>query len=478
MNLRRTKIICTLGPATRSPETVQALIDAGMDVARLNFSHGTHEQHAELYAVVRDVSDAMGRAVGVMADLQGPKIRFGTFAGGAAVLVPGSVFTVTTEPGVGTSERASVSYEALAREMIPGDTLLVDDGLIKMAALSSNGREVSCQILEGGPLSDNKGVNLPGTRLAMPALTEKDAEDLDFALRLGVDVVALSFVRQAADATVVRQFMEAAGRSVPVIAKIEKPEAVDDLEAIVAAFDGFMVARGDLAIELALEQVPMVQKRVVQLARESGKPVIVATQLLESMIHHSRPTRAEASDVANAVLDGADALMLAGETSVGVNPSGVVSTMARIVTAAEEQGLAGIPDLVLPPATPEDAVAAAACNLGHTVQAKALAVFTRTGRTAQRMASHRSAIPVMAFTSEPAVRSELSLTWGVETFVSPVPLDVDTAVAHAEETMLRLGRGHPGDRVVIVAGQPGRAGSTNTVRVHELGSPSGNVRAS
>ncbi len=444
---------------------------------RLNFSHGTREEHAALYAGVRQASDEAGRAVGVMADLQGPKIRFGAFHGGAAILRPGSMFTVTTEPGMGTSERASVSYEGLAREMVPGDTLLVDDGLIKLAALACEGREISCEVVEGGPLSDHKGVNLPGTNLRIGALTEKDVEDLVFALELGVDMVALSFVRRAADAAAVREVMDAAGRRVPVLAKIEKPEAVADFEALIDAFDGVMVARGDLGIELPLEQLPVTQKWVAQMARERGKPVIVATQLLESMIHHPHPTRAEASDVANAVLDGADALMLAGETSVGEYPSGAVSTMAGIVSVAEQRALARIPDLVCPPSTSEDALAAAASRLGATVDAKALAVFTRTGRTAQRLASHRSVIPVIAFTSEPAVRSQLALTWGVETFVCSLPLNVDDAVAQAEETMLRLGRARPGERVVIVAGQPGRAGSTNTVRVHELGSSPGNDRA-
>ena len=467
---RRTKIVCTLGPATRSPEAIRALVDAGMDVARLNFSHGTHEEHAALYASVREASDASGRAVGVLADLQGPKIRLGTFEGGAAILVPGSVFTVTTVAGQGTSQRASVTYEALAREMSPGDTLLIDDGLIKLSALSSDGREISCQVLDGGPLSDHKGVNLPGTRIHTPALTEKDLDDLAFALRLGVDMVALSFVREASDAVAVQQVMTAVGRKVPVIAKIEKPEAVVEIDAIVEAFDGVMVARGDLGIELSVEQVPMVQKDVVQLARERGKPVIVATQLLESMTHHSSPTRAEASDVSNAVLDGADALMLSGETAVGAHAVKAVTTMARIAGAAEES-LGRVPSLTGPPTSPQDAIALAGSALGGTVDAQAMAVFTHTGKTAQRLAGHRSSIPVLAFTSDPAVRSRLALTWGVETFIVPVAADADEEVAQVEETMLSLGRGRPGQQVVIVAGHPGRPGSTHTVRVHELGSP-------
>jgi pyruvate kinase len=467
---RRTKIVCTLGPATGSLERVRALIDAGMDVARLNFSHGSREQHASMYAAVRQASDDAGRAVGVMADLQGPKIRLGQFEGGAAVLESGSTFTVTTEPGTGTSERAWVSYEALAREMAPGDTLLIDDGMIKLCAVSSDGRAVSCQVVEGGPLSDNKGVNLPGTKMGIAALTAKDVDDLRFALRLGVDMVALSFVRQAADASAVRHVMAAEGRNVPVIAKIEKPEAVDDLDAVVDAFDALMVARGDLGIEVSLEQVPMVQKRVVQLARELGKPVIIATQLLESMIHRSRPTRAEASDVANAVLDGADALMLAGETSVGEHSLEAVETMARVVRTTEEQALERIPPLDTEPASSQEAIAAAASAVSRVVGARAVAVFTQTGRTAQRLASHRSSTPLLAFTPDPAVRSQLAVAWGVETFVAPVACDANAAVSIVEDTMLGHGRAEVGDKVVIVAGHPGRVGSTHTVRVHELGS--------
>ncbi|MGH9263307.1 MAG: pyruvate kinase [Acidimicrobiales bacterium] len=466
---RRTKIVCTLGPATCSPGAIRSLVDAGMDVARLNFSHGSQGDHAALYAAVRQASDEAGRAVGILADLQGPKIRLGRFKDGAAILEPGAAFTVTTDHGEGTSQRASVSYEAFARDLAPGDTLLLDDGQIRLSAVSCDGRDVACEVIEGGPLSDNKGVNLPGARLSIPALTAKDIEDLTFALHLGVDMVALSFVRQAADAEAIRRFMEAVGRNVPVLAKIEKPEAVEDLAAIADAFDGLLVARGDLGIELPLEQVPLVQKEVVQLGREHGKPVIVATQLLESMIHRSRPTRAEASDVANAVLDGADALMLAGETSVGEHAARAVGTMARIAEAAERQALGRVPSLVHASPVSDAAVAASAARLGATVGAVALAVFTRTGRTAQRVASHRPAIPVLAFTSEPEVRSRLALTWGVETFVSPVPPGVDPAVDRVEETLLGLGHGRPGDKVVVVTGQPGQPGSTHTVRLHELG---------
>ena len=466
--VRRARIICTLGPATQSPEAIRALVDAGMDVARLNFSHGTHEEHAAMYERVREASDASGRAVGVMADLQGPKIRLGTFQGGVALLAPGSMFTVTTKATQGTSERASVSYEALARDLMPGDTLLLDDGMVKLSTISSDGTEVACRVIEGGLLSDHKGVNLPGADIRTGALTDKDVDDLTFALRLGVDVVALSFVRSARDFAAVRQVMGTVGRTVPVIAKIEKPEAVTDLVSIVDAFDGILIARGDLGIELSLEQVPMVQKRAAQLARQQGKPVIVATQMLESMIHHARPTRAEVSDVANAVLDGADALMLAGETSMGEHAVEAVRTLARIAATTENEGLDRMPSLGPPVATPEEAIAAAAAAVGRIVGARALAVFTKTGRTARFLASHRTAVPVLAFTSEPDVRSNLALTWGVETFLAPDVERTEDAIAQVEQTMLGLGRAVAGDRVVIVAGRPGQAGTTNAVRVHEL----------
>ena len=464
---RKAKIICTLGPATASAEAIRALVDAGMDVARLNFSHGTHDDHAALYARVREASDATGRAVGVMADLQGPKIRLGAFEGGAAVLTPGSPFTVTTEPALGNSERASVSYADLARDLKPGDTLLLDDGLVTLCTLSSDGTEVSCQVIDGGPLSDHKGVNLPGAALQAGALTEKDVTDLDFALDLGVDMVALSFVRSAADAGTVRDAMRIAGRTVPVIAKIEKPEAVADLAAITDAFDGILVARGDLGIELSMEQVPLVQKQAAQMARQRAKPAIVATQLLDSMVHSARPTRAEVSDVANAVLDGADALMLAAETGVGNHPAEAVRMLGRIAAAVEQDG-SRMPPLAAPEHTAEEAIAAAAAAVSRTVGATAIAVFTQTGRTARCLASHRTGLPVLAFTSEQAVRSNLALTWGVETFVAPVPSRTDEAVVGVERTMLSLGRAEPGDRIVIVAGHPGQAGTTNTVRVHEV----------
>uniref|UniRef100_A0A832I6S0 Pyruvate kinase n=1 Tax=Eiseniibacteriota bacterium TaxID=2212470 RepID=A0A832I6S0_UNCEI len=468
--MRRAKIVATLGPAVAEPARIRALVDAGMDVARLNFSHGSHERHAALYRMVRDASDAAGRAVAVLADLQGPKIRLDTFAGGSATLTAGAGFTISTVPLVGDATRASTTYEPLARDVRPGDAILVDDGRVRLEVLSSDGREVRCRVVTGGVVSDHKGLNLPGVAVSAPALTARDVEDLRFALSLRADLVALSFVRAPADVEAVRRVMDEVGERVPVIAKIEKPEAVARLADIVDAFDGLMVARGDLGVEMPLEQVPLVQKRAVRLARERAKPAIVATQMLESMIHAPAPTRAEVSDVANAVLDGADALMLSGETSVGEHPVAAVETMARIAAAAEADGLARLEPLHERRETREQALAGAAVRVAEDLGARALVAFTTTGATVRRLASHRAAVPLLAFTSDPSVRSQLALAWGAETFVVPPVGDTDAMVAQVDRAMLDLGRGAAGDLVVIVAGTPpGAEGSTNTMRIHRLG---------
>jgi pyruvate kinase len=473
----RAKIVCTLGPATRSPEVIRALVAAGMDVARLNFSHGDHEDHAALYRLVRAASDAAKHSVGILADLQGPKIRLGIFAGGSATLATGSEFVISTRTCEGTAARASTTYEGLARDVKAGDPVLIDDGLVRLEALASDGHEVRLRVIEGGVVSDHKGINLPGVQVSAPPLTPKDLDDLRFALSLSVDLVALSFVRAPEHAAVARAAMGEAGARVPLIAKLEKPEAIERLEAIVEAFDGIMVARGDLGVEMPLEQVPFVQKRAIQLARERAKPVIVATQMLDSMIHHSRPTRAEASDVANAVLDGADALMLSAETSTGEHPVEAVATMARIIDAAETEGFAsraarppGERRRTLRAPSRQESIAAAAAHVARDLDARALVAFTQTGSTARRLASHRQPTPLLAFTTEPAVRSQLTLTWGVETFVVPAVDHTDAMIAQVDKALLSLGRGAPGDIAVVVAGTPpGRPGSTNTLRVHRLG---------
>ncbi|WP_100835733.1 pyruvate kinase [Kitasatospora fiedleri] len=473
--MRRAKIVCTLGPAADSYDQIKALVDAGMDIARLNLSHGSHAEHEDRYHRVRKASDETGRSVGVLADLQGPKIRLATFADGPVLLERGDEFTITVDDVPGDREVCGTTYKGLAADVSPGERILVDDGRVTLEVTRVDGPRVRCAVVEGGLVSDHKGLNLPGVAVSVPALSDKDVEDLRWALRTGADIVALSFVRSGKDVEEVHRIMAEEGRRIPVIAKIEKPQAVENLESIVDAFDGIMVARGDLGVELPMEQVPIVQKRAVKLARRNAKPVIVATQMLDSMINASRPTRAEASDVANAVLDGTDAVMLSGETSVGKYPVETVRTMARIVEAAEEEVLAeGLPPLTASgkPRTQGGAVARAAAEIGDFLDAKYLVAFTQSGDTARRLTRYRSPIPVLAFTYEPAVRSQLALTWGVETFLGPFVTTTDELVAQVDSALLSLGRCAPGDVVIITAGSPpGLAGSTNLVRVHHVGQP-------
>jgi pyruvate kinase len=466
---RRGKIVCTLGPATATEETVRALVDAGMDVARLNFSHGDHSDHEAAYKRVRTASDNSGRAVGVLADLQGPKIRLGRFAEGRVMWANGETVRITVQDAEGTHDRVSTTYKQLAKDAVPGDRLLVDDGKVGLVVEHIDGDDVVCTVTEGGPVSNNKGLSLPTMNVSVPALSEKDIDDLEFALRLGVDFVALSFVRSPADIELVHQVMDRVGRRVPVVAKLEKPEAIDNLEAIVLAFDAVMVARGDLGVELALEEVPLVQKRAIQIARENAKPVIVATQMLESMIENSRPTRAEASDVANAVLDGADAVMLSGETSVGKFALEAVKTMARIICAVEQNSTAA-PPLTHVPRTKRGVISYAARDIGERLDAKALVAFTQSGDTVRRLARLHTPLPLLAFTALPEVRSQLALTWGTETFIVPHMESTDGMIVQVDKSLLDLGRYKRGDLVVIVAGAPpGTVGSTNLIHVHRIG---------
>ncbi len=470
--MRRAKIVCTLGPATDSYEQIEALVTAGMDVARLNLSHGSYEEHHERYLRVRQASDATGHAVAVLADLQGPKIRTGTFADGPVTLRTGDSFTITTRTVAGDSEVVGTTYSGLAGDVRPGDDLLVDDGKVLLQATEVTDTDVVCEVVVGGVVSNNKGINLPGTAVSVPAMSDKDEEDLRWALRSGVDFIALSFVRSGSDIEGVHRIMDEEGRRLPVIAKIEKPQAVDNLAGIVDAFDGIMVARGDLGVELPLEQVPLVQKDAIQLCREKAKPVIVATQVLESMVDNPRPTRAEASDCANAVLDGADAIMLSGETSVGAWPIRAVETMASIISSTEEHGLHRIAPIVSKPKTPGGAVTRAAISLADALgdQVKFLVTFTQSGDTTTRMARVRPGTPMLAFTTEQATRSRLALTWGVETFLVPFVWHTDQMVKQVEETLLREQRCQQGDVVVIVAGSPpGVSGTTNALRMHRVG---------
>src|ERR1700744_1627140 len=466
---RRAKIVATLGPATASAGQIAALVAAGLDVARLNLSHGQHAGHREAYDLVRAASNQSGRCVGVLADLQGPKIRLGEFPGPVR-LAPGDEFTITVAAVPGGQHEASTTYQGLAQDTRPGDRILIDDGRVLLEVTGVSGDRVRTVVRVGGLISDHKGINLPGVAVSAPALTAKDEADLRWALGLGVDLVALSFVRRPEDADAARRIMDECGVRVPLIAKIEKPEAVRVLPEIVDAFDGIMVARGDLGVELPLEQVPAVQSRAIALARERARPVIVATQMLESMISAPRPTRAEVSDVAGAVVEGADAVMLSAETSVGAYPVETVATMARIVSAAEDNSLRAEHSLTRMPTTTGGAIARAAAEVGAIVGAKALVAFTMTGETVRRLARYRSPIPLLAFTTEPAVRSQLALTWGVETFIAPNVQHTDEMVHEVDSALVAMGRCAIGDKIVIVAGSPpGSPGKTNALRVHRIG---------
>ncbi|MCD0482996.1 pyruvate kinase [Streptacidiphilus sp. ASG 303] len=471
--MRRAKIVCTLGPATDSYEQLKAIAEAGMNVARLNMSHGSHAEHEGRYRRVRQVSEDTGRAIGVLADLQGPKIRLATFAEGPVTVESGDEFTITTEDVPGDQHICGTTYKGLPGDVRKGDPVLINDGAVALEVVSVDGPRVRTVVVEGGVLSNNKGINLPGAAVNVPALSEKDVEDLRFALRLGVDMVALSFVRNAADIERVHAVMDEEGRRVPVIAKIEKPQAVEAMREIVLAFDAVMVARGDLAVEYPLEKVPLVQKQLITLCRQNAKPVIVATQMMESMIHASRPTRAEASDVANAILDGTDAVMLSAESSVGKYPVETVRTMGRIIEAAEEELVSRGLQPLNPgrkPRTQGGSIARAACELGDFLSAEALVAFTKSGDTARRLSRYRSPIPVIAFTPDAHTRNQLALSWGVETFVSPQVETTDAMVDQVDDALLELGRLQRGDTVIVTAGSPpGVPGTTNMVRVHHLG---------
>ena len=471
--MRRAKIVCTLGPATHTYAQIKALVEAGMDVARLNLSHGSYAEHEQRYRHVRKAAEETGRSVGILADLQGPKIRLGTFREGPVLLERGDPFTITVEPHEGDRRTCGTTYDGLNADVTAGERILVDDGKVALEVTSVDGPRVHTTVVEGGMVSDHKGLNLPGVAVSVPALSDKDVEDLRWALHIGADAIAASFVRTGTDIDDIHRVMDKEGIRLPVIAKVEKPQAVEDIDGIVAAFDGIMVARGDLGVEMPLEQVPMVQKHIIKLARRNAKPVIVATQMLDSMIENSRPTRAEASDVANAVIDGTDAVMLSGETSVGAYPVLTVKTMGRIVEAAEEDILAeGLPELDQDskPHTQGGAVARAAAEVGDFLGAKYLVAFTQSGDTVKRLSRYRSPIPILAFTPDAATHGQLNLTWGVEAFLIPQVDSTDAMVDQVDETLLRMGRCEKGDVVVITAGSPpGVSGSTNMVRVHHIG---------
>ncbi|CAB4711100.1 unannotated protein [freshwater metagenome] len=468
--MRRAKIVCTMGPAVESPEKVKELIDAGMNMARLNLSHGSYEEHQRRFDQVRAAAKNAGRPVSILVDLQGPKIRLARFIAGPHELARGDIFTITTDEVEGTKERVGTTYKGLPGDCKVGDHILIDDGKVTVQVVEVKGNDVVTKVIEPGAVSNNKGINLPGVAVSVPAMSEKDIEDLRWGLRAGADFIALSFVRNAADIKDVHKIMDEEGIRLPVIAKIEKPQAVANIAEIVDAFDGIMVARGDLGVELPIEDVPLVQKLCVELARDMAKPVIVATQMLDSMIINSRPTRAEATDCANAVLDGADALMLSGETSIGEFPIEAVQTMARIIQKTEEGGLDRIRPIKTAPRTKGGAITKAATEVGAIVDAKYLVAFTQSGDSARRMSRLRSPIPILAMTPEVGTYNRLALSWGVESMLTPVVGATDEMVKLVDAALIDSGRAVIGDNVIIVAGSPpGIPGSTNAMRVHRVG---------
>lgn len=473
---RRTKIVVTLGPACSSREAIRGLIEAGMDVARLNFSHGTHAEHRERIRLVREESERAGRIVPILQDLQGPKIRLGPVKDGGVLIHKGQQLVLTTEPlAESTAERAYVSYEDLPTDVLPGGRILLDDGLLELRVQEVNGRDVLTEVVVGGPMRSMKGVNLPHIQTSRPALTEKDLADLEFGLAMNVDFIALSFVRTGRDVDALLERLRERDRKVGVIAKIEKPEAVERLEEILARVDGIMVARGDLGIEMPMQEVPVVQKRIIRRCLEAGKPVITATQMLESMVENPRPTRAEASDVANAVLDGSDALMLSGETAAGKYPIRTVEVMAEIIRTAEANRRTLGSWQVAPGASLgeeyrlTEAIAYTAVQLADEVGAVAIACLTHSGSTARAIARHRPDVPVYAFTDDQRAVGQLQLVWGTRGIGIPFQYHTDDGIGTVRRLLTERGIAQPGDRIVITAGLPLPAkGTTNMVHVSQL----------
>lgn len=468
--MRRAKIVCTIGPATDSEEQIQALVDAGMDVARINRSHGTAAEHERVISLVRQAARNSGRAIAVLVDLQGPKIRLGTFADGPQELKEGDTFTITTRDVPGTKELVGTTFAGLPGDCRPGDRLLIDDGNVAVRVISVDETDVVTRVEVPGTVSDHKGLNLPGVAVSVPALSEKDKEDLRWALHQDADYVALSFVRSSADIEDVHQIMQEENKFLPVIAKIEKPQAVEALADIVDTFDGIMVARGDLGVEMPLESVPLVQKRAIELARGASKPVIVATQVMDSMIHNPRPTRAEVSDCANAILDGADAVMLSGETSVGAFPIQAVRTMARIIESTEENGGERIAPLTSYSVDRSSVICEAGASVAESLDVRYLVTITFSGNTARRLSRLRSAIPHVAFTPLESTCRQLALSWGVQAYLVPEVQHTDGMVSEVDKVASQARIVDQGDCVVIVTGMPpGRRQAANSIRVHTIG---------
>ncbi len=469
--MRRTKIVATIGPASRSPEALERLLQAGVNVVRLNFSHGEHAQHLEVMQRVREIAARLGVSVALLQDLSGPKIRTGRVKDDLIELRDGGRLVITTDETIeGTPERISTTYDPLPRDVKPGDRILLDDGNLELKVEAVAGEDVACSVLNGGRLKSNKGMNLPGVSLSTPALTEKDKRDLGFGLQNGVDYVALSFVRQAADVEQVKALIRSQGATTPVIAKIEKREAVNDLAAILEVADGVMVARGDLGVELSTEEVPTLQKRIIEMANAAGKVVITATQMLESMIENPRPTRAEASDVANAILDGTDAIMLSAETASGRFPVEAVATMARIAVHTENSYGVRAPARISAGAASIVArsLARVASTVAEELDCRLVVAFTESGSTARLVSSYRPRAPIAGITYNPDTYRRLALWWGVVPLMSAFAKDTDDMIVRGEQLLRRVGLVSPGDTVLMLAGQSHTTGATNMLRVHTI----------
>ena len=472
----KAKIVCTLGPSSNSVEMLVKLLDSGIDVVRLNFSHGTHADHLNTLNNVQAAAKQTGDVVTVLMDLQGPKIRIGDLAVPFIELVPGKQFTITTDPIKGTAEKVSTTYENLTKDLHGGDIILLDDGKLRLRVLNVQNNDVVCEVVVGGTLSAHKGINLPGVTVSAPSLTPKDLLDLEFGLKQDIDYVALSFVRTAEDIRELRKVIVQRidpGRFLPIIAKIERPLAIDNIDAIIAEADGIMIARGDLGVELPPEDVPMLQKMIIKKCNEVGKPVIVATQMLESMINSPTPTRAEASDVANAVVDGVDAVMLSGETSVGRYPLDAVQIMERIICKVESEQLGSMRVLDRSLGNVEsrlDALGRSACVLAEQMKAAAIVVVTRSGETARIISRYRPRPRIVAITDRPKILRRLNLIWGVQGIViGKLEEDSDKALQKIQERLLESGIVQRGEYVVMLAGQPFFArGSTNFIKVEKV----------
>jgi len=470
--LRKTKIVCTIGPASSSSQVIEKMVRAGMNVARLNFSHGTQEEHARVIRTIRSVSSALGIPVAILLDLPGPKLRTGKLEKQEVSLKEGNDFSLISESILGDEHRVSVGFPAFFNDIKVGDTIFLNDGAIQLKVISTTKSEAKCEVVVGGLLTANKGINLPGVKLSIPSVTSEDLRHLDFGLGQGVDFVAVSFVRSATDIAGIRQLLKEKGANIPLIAKIEEHEGVNDIQRIVAEADGVMIARGDLGIEISLKKVPIIQKEIIRKCNRAGKPVIVATQMLESMISATRPTRAEAADVANAVLDGADAVMLSGETAIGKYPVRTVNTMASIITETEkilpyERILLENSEQVTDQT--DDAISYAACHMSQRLGAVCIVAYTSSGSTALRVSKYRPKAPIIAITPNTHIVSRLTLSWGIDPYLATEPTNVDMMFQEAEKLVLKTGIAKKDELVVITAGIPmGTPGSTNVVKVNRV----------